>query len=236
MEKKISGKESLKRAMRLPVSVLLAVLFSLFLALSLSGCSGKSGASRKTVYIAWSNNQESTSFLSTLRAVEAAGAEPVVLDMARSADLTYDEAGNLTDTEDAHGILTPEAAKLVKNNTWQNSNVEEIMENVSGVIFPGGADISPTMYYDEQAWHEITEDTAYSAERDVSDYLLLSYCLENDIPVLAICRGMQMLSVVSGADMIQDLSQCYEAQGRTYHYLHRDPEKKAFVPIYDCRL
>ncbi|MBQ1890499.1 MAG: gamma-glutamyl-gamma-aminobutyrate hydrolase family protein, partial [Selenomonas sp.] len=45
----------------------------------------------------------------------------------------------------------------------------------------------------------------YSAERDVSDYLLMSYCLEKDVPVLAICRGMQMLSVVSGADIIQDI-------------------------------
>jgi putative glutamine amidotransferase len=75
----------------------------------------------------------------------------------------------------------------------------------------------------------IKEDTDYSSERDVSDYILLSYCLEKDIPILAICRGMQMLSIVSGADIIQDIGQWYEEQGIKYSNDHRDVKKENFV-------
>ena len=206
------------------------ILFIVLTVALMTACSGKDAKPEQKVYIAWSNNQESYSFISTLRTVEAAGAKPVVLKQAVSYDLHYDSKGELAEAdEDEHGILTSQAAKMVKVNTWQNSNVEEIMKDVDCVIFPGGSDICPTLYYNEQKWHGIEDDTDYSAERDVSDYILLSYCLENDIPVLAICRGMQRLSIVSGADMIQDLGQWYEGQGIEYSYGHRDPKKEIFA-------
>jgi putative glutamine amidotransferase len=208
----------------------ISFVFIILLVALLSGCSAKDKKSSPVIYVAWSNNQESYTFISTLRTIEAAGAEPVVLDQALSADLSYDKTGNLIDAEDEHGILTPENAKKVKMNSWQNSNVSEIMKDVDCVIFPGGSDICPTLYYDEQQWHGIEDDTDYSAERDVSDYILLSYCLEQDIPVLGICRGMQMLSVVSGADMIQDIPQWYEELGIEYTYDHRDLNKTEFMP------
>ena len=206
----------------------LLLISIVFLMALLSACATSSTMSSPVIYVAWSNNQESYSFISTLRTIEATGAKPVVLDQALSADLNYDKSGNLIDAEDEHGILTTENAKKVKINTWQNSNVPEIMKDVDCIIFTGGVDICPTLYYNEQKWHGIEDDTDFSAERDVSDYILLSYCLEHDIPVFAICRGMQMLSVVSGANMIQDISQWYEEQGIEYDPIHRDPERKVF--------
>ncbi len=191
--------------------------------------SAKTTRQKKNVYVAWSNNQTSQSFTGTLCAIKAIGAEPVVLDQALSADLVYDQNNMLVDAKDEHGILTSGAAKRVKINTWNGSNVEKMMENVDYVVFPGGSDICPTLYYNEQQWHGIMGDTNYSAERDVSDYILLSYCLDQDIPILGICRGMQMLSVVSGAEMIQDIPQWYDEQGIKTSFLHRDPEKRAFV-------
>lgn len=196
----------------------------------LPACGQTTTESTPVIFVAWSNNQESYSFISTLRAIQEAGATPVILDQALSADLNYDKGGKLIDAVDEHGMLTSENAKKVKENTWQNSNVEEIMEGVDYIVFPGGSDICPTLYYDEQDWHGIEEETDYCAERDVSDFILLSYCLEQDIPTLAICRGMQMLSVVSGADMIQDIPQWFAQDGLEYHDIHRDPEKKNLVP------
>ena len=181
------------------------------------------------VYIAWSNIQDSYSFLSTLKTVEEIDADPVVLEQVESADLKYDKGGMLKGSVDEHGILTSNAAGKVKHNTWKGSNIEEVMEGVDCVIVPGGWDISPTLYRKEQKWHGIEEDTEYSAERDVSDYLLISYCLDNDIPILAICRGMQMLSVVSGADMIQDIPSWQKENGIKSTILHRDPKREVFV-------
>ena len=175
------------------------------------------------VGVAWRSNQDSESFVAACKAIEAAGGEPAVLDMVMSADLVY-EAGKLADGTDAEGALTAEAAKLVRCNTWQGSNVEAVMDGITVVVFPGGEDISPTLYYTPQ---QVEAREGYSAERDVSDYLLMSYCLEKDIPILAICRGMQMLSVVSGADMIQDIPNYMREQGTDYGYEHRNEPEEA---------
>lgn len=215
-----------------------AIMLTLLLAVTtLAGC-GSSQISAKapaqtadfTMAIAWADTPDSYSIKCLNIAAKETGENYTTLDMVRSYDLTYDDKGMLVDAVDEHGILTPEAARLVKENTWMNSNAEELMKDVDCIIFPGGKDISPTLYYHEQPWHGIEEETSYSAERDVSDYLLMDYCLDHDIPILAICRGMQMLSVVSGADMIQDIPTWLAGQGLSRSDMHRDPEKKDLVP------
>lgn len=207
----------------------LLLMLTVVLTVMITACAPKEEEPSEVIAVAWSDSMESYSYVSTIRTIEAAGATPVVLDQALSADLNYDENGNLVGATDEHGILTSESARKVKENTWQNSNVPELMEDVDRIVFPGGKDISPTLYYCEQGWHGVEGDTDYSAERDVSDYLLMSYCLEQDVPCLGICRGMQMMSVVSGADMIQDLPAWYGEQGVVPEYDHRDPEKEKFV-------
>ena len=184
---------------------------------------------KKNIYIAWSNKQDSYSFTSTLKTIESIGCKPVVLDMVRSTDLSYKEDNTLIDAVDEHGILLSNLAKEVKKNVWRHSNIEKIVKNVDCVIFPGGSDICPTLWKEEGEWHGIEGDTDYSAERDVSDYLLMSYCLAKDIPVFAICRGMQMLSVVSGAKMINDIPTYFASLGKDDHQAHRDSEKKVFA-------
>lgn len=185
-------------------------------------------APKKNIYIAWSNKQDSYSFISTLKTVEAIGCNPVILNMVKSTDLSYKD-NVLVDSTDEHGILLSELARKVKTNIWNHSNVVEIAKDVDCIIFPGGSDICPTLWKDEGEWHGIEGDTDYSAERDVSDYLLMSYCLEKDIPMFAICRGMQMLSVVSGAEMINDIPTYFESLGKDDGDTHRDSNKKVFA-------
>ena len=119
------------------------------------------------------------------------------------------------------GALTPEAGKLVRCNAWQESDAAEILSSVNAVVFPGGEDVSPSLYYDPQEWHGVEAEKDYSAERDVSDFVLMSYCLEHDIPLMAICRSMQMLSVVSGAEVVQDLPTWFASQGKDYRNEHK---------------
>lgn len=208
----------------------ITLLFCIIVFNLIYACSNKEFKSSQNIYVAWSNAKDSYSFISTIKTIEAVGAKPVVLEQVKSADLQYDENSKIIDATDENGILTLDAAKQIKINTWQNSNVKEVMKGVDCVVFPGGVDICPTLYYNEEEWHGILDDSEYSAERDVSDYLLLTYCLENDVPMLCICRGMQMLSVVSGADMIQDISTWYTNQGLQYQLLHRDIDKNDFMP------
>lgn len=61
-----------------------------------------------------------------------------------------------------------------------------------------------------------------NATRDISDYTLMAYCLSKDVPTLGACRGMQVMSIVSGTGFIQDIPAYYQAKGKTYDDSHRD--------------
>jgi len=197
-------------------------LLSALLLLAIMSCAGaESLDSRPVVGVAWRSNQESESFVAVCQAIEAAGGRPVILGQVFSADLAY-ENSMLVGSTDADGVLTADAVKLIRTNTWQGSNVEEVMDGIRTIVFPGGEDICPSLYYSPQS---VECREGFSAERDVSDFLLMSWCLEKDLPILAICRGMQLLAVVSGADMIQDLGLYMGSLGKEYGYEHRnEPE------------
>ena len=201
---------------------ILSLVIALLLVLSLAAGAGAEEPDVKPVVgVAWKSNQKSESFVAVCEAIEAAGGRPVILSQVLSADLVY-ENNMLVGSTDADGVLTAEAAKLIRCNTWQGSNVEEVMNGITAIVFPGGEDISPSLYYSPQ---QVETLEGFSAERDVSDFLLMSWCLEKDVPILAICRGMQMLAVVSGADMIQDLTLYMSQLGKEYAYEHRnEPE------------
>ena len=174
------------------------------------------------VGIAWRADTDSEFFTNICRAVEEAGGSWVMLDQVCSADLSYDGEGSLTGGVDALGALDATAAKAVRLNAWRDSNAAQAVGNVSIVLFTGGEDISSTLFFEPEPWHGIVDEIDYNAERDVSDYLTMSYCLDNDIPVMGFCRGMQMLSVISGAEMMQDVPAYFAQQGVPYGYEHRN--------------
>jgi len=196
--------------------VVLVVLASLGLALiNFSGPDVKVG-------VAWREGSPET-LTDTCRSIEAAGGTCVMLGQVYCYGLEYDDRGRLVSGLEENGMLGPEAAETVKDGTWRASNAADVVGDLRAVVFSGGEDISPNLYADPQAWVDTGEDVPSNPERDVSDYLTMSYCLDMDIPVLAICRGMQMLSIVSGADMMQDIAMHFEDQGVPYDYEHRNP-------------
>ena len=215
------NRKEMKR--RLKPVVLMTALVLLLLLVSCSSQPEK----KAVIGIAWRSNQNAETFQAVCQAIESAGGVPVVLDQILSADLNY-ENGMLTEGKNADGCLSDEAAKLVRCNSWQDSNAETAMDGITAVVFPGGEEISPSLYYDPKP---ALSTEVFSAERDVSDYLLMSYCLENDIAILAICRGMEMLSIVSGAEMIQDIPDYLESLGLKSQSEHRiEPESPGAYP------
>lgn len=79
--------------------------------------------------------------------------------------------------------------------------VEETLEALDGVVFSGGADLDPTLY--DQAPHD--ETSGLHPERDRAELALLEAALARDMPVLAVCRGSQILNVARGGDLVQHL-------------------------------
>jgi gamma-glutamyl-gamma-aminobutyrate hydrolase PuuD len=79
--------------------------------------------------------------------------------------------------------------------------VEETIEALDGIVFSGGADVDPARYGADA--HPET-DTPQS-HRDAGELALLRSALERDLPVLAVCRGFQLLNVARGGDLVQHL-------------------------------
>ena len=79
--------------------------------------------------------------------------------------------------------------------------VEETLGAVDGMVFSGGSDLDPELYDEEP--HE--ETFGIVPGRDRAELALLEAALGRDMPVLAVCRGSQVLNVARGGDLVQHL-------------------------------
>jgi putative glutamine amidotransferase len=79
--------------------------------------------------------------------------------------------------------------------------IEETLDALDGLIFSGGSDLGPDLYGQEPH----PETFGVVPERDDAELALLRAALERDLPVLAICRGSQVLNVALGGDLVQHL-------------------------------
>jgi gamma-glutamyl-gamma-aminobutyrate hydrolase PuuD len=77
----------------------------------------------------------------------------------------------------------------------------ETLDALDGVVFSGGSDIDPALYRHEP--HDETDGIV--RERDDAELALIRAALERELPVLAICRGAQVLNVARGGDLVQHL-------------------------------
>ena len=75
------------------------------------------------------------------------------------------------------------------------------LERVDGLVLTGGTDVDPALYKAARA----PETEESDRERDDYESLLLRTALSRDLPVLAICRGLQLFNVVCGGTLIQHL-------------------------------
>ena len=79
--------------------------------------------------------------------------------------------------------------------------IEETLAVLDGILFSGGSDLDPALY-DAEA-HPETQGVHEA--RDRAEMALLAAALERDMPVLAVCRGSQVLNVARGGDLVQHL-------------------------------
>jgi putative glutamine amidotransferase len=79
--------------------------------------------------------------------------------------------------------------------------IEETLDGLDALVFSGGSDLDPAHYGQEPH----AETLGVVPHRDEAELGLLRGALERDMPVLAICRGSQVLNVARGGDLIQHL-------------------------------
>ena len=87
--------------------------------------------------------------------------------------------------------------------------VEETLDALDGLLFSGGADLDPAGYGAEAH----PETNGVRPERDGAELALLEAALARDMPVLAVCRGSQVLNVARGGDLVQHLPEVVGHEG-----------------------
>lgn len=91
------------------------------------------------------------------------------------------------------------------------TTLEELVGGLDGLVLQGGSDIAPQTYGEEPVDGEGSSDDA----RDRYEERLIEVCLERDLPILGICRGVQMLNVAFGGTLVRDIGR--EVEGAERH-------------------
>jgi putative glutamine amidotransferase len=90
--------------------------------------------------------------------------------------------------------------------------VEETLDALDGLIFSGGADLDPASSGAEAH----PETNGVRPDRDGAELALLEGALARNMPVLAVCRGSQVLNVARGGDLVQHLPEVVGHEGHKH--------------------
>ena len=97
-----------------------------------------------------------------------------------------------------HAGGTPILLPLIQSD----SCTAQFLGLIDGLLLSGGVDVDPFLYGEESQ----PKMGAINVDKDRVEMLLAPKALEMDMPILAICRGIQMLNVAAGGTLYQDLS------------------------------
>lgn len=103
----------------------------------------------------------------------------------------------------ANWILAYGPEVEVKKLSWRPSDFEDI-KNCDGVLLTGGEDVHPR-FYNRPDFYDYCFKDDVSEARDEFELEVLRYTEANKIPVLGICRGLQIANVFFGGTLIPDI-------------------------------
>ena len=86
----------------------------------------------------------------------------------------------------------------------KDANWAERLEDIQGILMPGGADVDPQFYGQGRESQELY---GINSTQDESDISLVNYALASELPFFTICRGTQIANVALGGTLIQHMNE-----------------------------
>jgi putative glutamine amidotransferase len=84
----------------------------------------------------------------------------------------------------------------------------KVLNEVDGILLTGGGDVDPVFYGQDR--HPLTDDA--EPGRDEFEIDLARRAMSENVPLLAICRGAQVLNVAAGGTLVQDIPSAIESE------------------------
>lgn len=121
---------------------------------------------------------------------------------------------------------------------WMEGSKASSIEESDLVVLTGGSDVSPELYGEK-----VGRYTYYSKMRDVFELEEVNKAIKLNIPIIGICRGLQLLSVVAGGSLVQHINHpnrhLIKLWDSSYIYtnsLHHQMVKLSKLPSDDYRI
>lgn len=117
---------------------------------------------------------------------------------------------------------------------WEKHNLNEvwdIVEDCDGIVLTGGVDIHPR-FYDNERLKFPNGDGIFNEVRDEFEMHVFETALNFGLPILAICRGLQLVNVALGGDLIQDL----EEAGKKNHRRMNNVDDEHIISVSENSL
>lgn len=114
---------------------------------------------------------------------------------------SFDDTYIINDQNYANSLEKAGAIPVILPPLHDLSRVDAVLARLDGLILSGGQDISPFRY--DQDPHP--NCASYSDLRDAYEIALYNKARQLELPILAICRGMQLVNVIHGGTLVQDI-------------------------------
>lgn len=111
--------------------------------------------------------------------------------------------------------------------TQDEDEVKRLVGLCDQILLTGGHDVNPSLYQEEP----VNASVEWNETRDVMEERVISHALAQDMPVLGICRGLQILNVALGGTLYQDLPLQHPSD--TDHHM-TPPYDRLFIRSGSC--
>jgi len=85
----------------------------------------------------------------------------------------------------------------------QEANLQ-IVKDLDGIVLSGGVDVQPK-YYNSDVIDYTNAPASFNEKRDVFEKAVFEISQQNNIPLLAVCRGLQLVNCLLGGTLVQDI-------------------------------